>query len=76
MNIYTSLGNPLAYTQIANKGEIEGLTLINDRTTRVLQISAPIFRGNSDSPVLTENNEVISLVYATTIPKLTSGEKA
>jgi serine protease Do len=70
------IGNPLAYTQIANEGEIEGLILINDRTTPVLQISAPIFRGNSGSPVLTENNEVIGLVYATTIPKLASDEKA
>jgi serine protease Do len=70
------IGNPLAYTQIANEGEIIGLTLINDRTTPVLQISAPIFRGNSGSPVLTENNEVIGLVYATTIPKLASDEKA
>jgi serine protease Do len=70
------IGNPLAYTQIANEGEIEGLTLINDRTTPVLQISAPIYRGNSGSPVLTENNEVIGLVYATTIPKLASNEKA
>jgi serine protease Do len=70
------IGNPLAYTQIANEGEIEGLTLINDRQTPVMQISAPIFRGNSGSPVLTENNEVIGLVYATTIPKLASNEKA
>jgi serine protease Do len=70
------IGNPLAYTQIANEGEIEGLTLINDRTTPILQISAPIYRGNSGSPVLTENNEVIGLVYATTIPKLASKEKA
>lgn len=70
------IGNPLAYTQIANEGEIEGLTLINDRQTPVMLISAPIYRGNSGSPVLTENNEVIGLVYATTIPKLASNEKA
>jgi S1-C subfamily serine protease len=70
------IGNPLAYTQIANEGEIIGLTLINDRQTPVMQVSAPIYRGNSGSPVLTENNEVIGLVYATTIPKLASDEKA
>jgi serine protease Do len=70
------IGNPLAYTQIANEGEIIGLTLINERQTPVMQISAPIYRGNSGSPVLTENNEVIGLVYATTIPKLASDEKA
>jgi serine protease Do len=70
------IGNPLAFTQIANEGEIEGLTLINDRQTPVMQISAPVYRGNSGSPVLTENNEVIGLVYATTIPKLASNEKA
>jgi serine protease Do len=70
------IGNPLAYTQIANEGEIEGLTLINDRQTPVMLISAPIYRGNSGSPVLTEENEVIGLVYATTIPKIASNEKA
>jgi serine protease Do len=70
------IGNPLAYTQIANEGEIIGLTLINDRQTPVMQVSAPIYRGNSGSPVLTENNEVIGLIYATTIPKLASDEKA
>jgi serine protease Do len=70
------IGNPLAYTQIANEGEIEGLSLINERQTPVMLISAPIYRGNSGSPVLTENNEVIGLVYATTIPKIASNEKA
>jgi serine protease Do len=70
------IGNPLAYTQIANEGEIIGLTFMNDRQTPVMQLSAPVYRGNSGSPVLTEDNEVIGLVYATTIPKLASDEKA
>jgi serine protease Do len=70
------IGNPLAYTQIANEGEIEGLTLIAGRQTPVMLLSAPIYRGNSGSPVLTEDNEVIGLVYATTVPKLASDQKA
>jgi serine protease Do len=70
------IGNPLSYTQIANEGEIEGSLFIYNRANPVLQISAPIYRGNSGSPVLTEHNEVIGVVYATTVPKLTSEEKA
>lgn len=65
------IGNPLSYTQIANEGKI-----INTApTSAVLQISAPVYRGNSGSPVLTEKNEVIGVVYAATVPTIKSGEK-
>ncbi|WP_442596767.1 S1 family peptidase [Neobacillus sp. D3-1R] len=70
------IGNPLAYTQIANEGEIKGNVMLNDRTQPVIMITAPIYRGNSGSPLLMENNEVIGVVYATTVPKLLGKEKA
>ncbi|MHC0035953.1 S1 family peptidase [Pseudoneobacillus sp. C159] len=70
------IGNPLSFSQIANEGEIEGIGLIADRTTPVMKISAPVYRGNSGSPVLTEKNEVVAVVYATTVPKMTADEKA
>jgi serine protease Do len=66
------IGNPLSYTQIANEGEIINTT----PTSAVLQITAPVYRGNSGSPVLTEKNEVIGVVYAATVPTIKSGEKA
>jgi serine protease Do len=70
------IGNPLSYTQIANEGNIEGTVMVDERQDPVMKISAPVYRGNSGSPVLTENNEVIGVVFATTVPKLKSGEKA
>jgi serine protease Do len=70
------IGNPLSFTQIANEGEVEGMGLIAGRSNPVMKISAPIYRGNSGSPVLTEKNEVIAVVYATTVPKLMADEKA
>ncbi|MCT8138197.1 trypsin-like peptidase domain-containing protein [Anaerobacillus sp. CMMVII] len=55
-NIYV-IGNPLSWTQIANEGEIlenEDLTII----------SAPIYRGNSGSPVINMEGEVVAVVFA------------
>jgi serine protease Do len=66
------IGNPLSYTQIANEGKI----INSNNASSVLQITAPVYRGNSGSPVLTEKNEVIGVVYATTVPTIKSGEKA
>jgi serine protease Do len=69
------IGNPLSFTQIANEGYIEGMTFVKDRSNNVLQISAPVYRGNSGSPVLNKDNKVIGVVYAATVPKAGSGER-
>ncbi|SDH44540.1 S1C family serine protease [Alteribacillus bidgolensis] len=55
------IGNPLSFTKIANEGKILG-----EETTRenALGISAPIYRGNSGSPVISENGDVTGVVYA------------
>ncbi len=55
-NIYV-IGNPLTWTQIANEGEILD---INSSTI----ISAPIYRGNSGSPVINMDGEVVAVVFA------------
>ncbi len=54
------IGNPLFHTQIANEGEI----LDGSQGSGVLMVSAPIYKGNSGSPVINQNGEVIGVVYA------------
>ncbi len=51
------IGNPLSWTQIANEGAILD-------TTAVTVISAPIYRGNSGSPVINMDGEVVAVVFA------------
>ncbi|RSL33372.1 serine protease [Salibacterium salarium] len=55
------IGNPLSFTKIANEGDVLGAEHTGEN---VLGISAPIYRGNSGSPVITEEGEVTGVVYA------------
>ena len=54
------IGNPLFHNQIANEGDIlEGSSMDG-----ILKLSAPIYKGNSGSPVINESGEVVGVVYA------------
>lgn len=64
MPVYV-IGNPLFFNHIANKGEIRGLTSVSNREKQMLILDAPIYRGNSGSPVINEAGEVIAVVYGT-----------
>lgn len=59
------IGNPLSFVQIANEGIIIGDTLLNDSDVPFMMIEAPIYKGNSGSPILSENGKVIGVVFAT-----------
>lgn len=59
------IGNPLFFSHIANEGVILGVTRVQDRASPVLMLQAPIFKGNSGSPVLDKNGLVIGVVFAT-----------
>ena len=54
------IGNPMHHTQIVNEGKI----LDGSHENVSLQISAPIYKGNSGSPVLLSNGDVVGVVYA------------
>ncbi|WP_077211613.1 S1C family serine protease [Bacillus dakarensis] len=54
------IGNPLFHNQIVNEGNI----LKESHKSGVIRLSAPIYKGNSGSPLISENGTVIGVVYA------------
>ncbi|RXZ76710.1 serine protease [Paenibacillaceae bacterium] len=59
------IGNPLYFSQIANEGTVLGMTPLNGWELPVMAIDAPIYKGNSGSPVLDAEGKVIAVVFAT-----------
>lgn len=64
------IGNPLAFTGIANEGTFTETVLLQDSDIPVMMIEAPIYKGNSGSPVINAEGQVIGVVFAT----ISSGE--
>ncbi|MBM7540061.1 S1C family serine protease [Amphibacillus cookii] len=59
------IGNPLRFNGIANQGMITGFIEQMSLATEVMMIDAPVYRGNSGSPVINQDGEVIGMIYAT-----------
>lgn len=59
------IGNPLRFQGIANEGYILDYVKLSSWEKEVVMIQAPIYRGNSGSPIINENGEVIGVVFAT-----------
>lgn len=59
------IGNPLYFSGIANEGEIIDYTLLSDWEEQVIMLDAPVYRGNSGSPVINEEGKVIGIIFAT-----------
>ena len=59
------IGNPLAFTGIANEGTLLESTYLKDWQEPVMMMEAPVYRGNSGSPVINADGEVIGIVFAT-----------
>ncbi|MCI3923581.1 serine protease [Paenibacillus sp. TRM 82003] len=57
------IGNPLFFNGIANEGVTWGLQ--PDRDPPMMALQAPIYKGNSGSPVIGRDGRVIGVVYAT-----------
>lgn len=59
------IGNPLYFSQIAVEGTVHDLVRIAGREKPVLALDAPVFKGNSGSPVIDRFGKAIGIVYAT-----------
>lgn len=59
------IGNPLRFHGIANEGTIIDYTRLSSWDEDVIMIQAPIYRGNSGSPIINKNGQVIGIVFAT-----------
>lgn len=61
----TFIGNPLRFQGIVNEGTIIDKTKLRTWDEHVVMMDAPVYRGNSGSPVLNDEGQVIGIVFAT-----------
>lgn len=59
------IGNPLSFQGIANEGTVIDYIQLSSWDEEVVMIQAPIYRGNSGSPIINKNGQVIGVVFAT-----------
>lgn len=65
-DLITFIGNPLRFHGIVNEGTIIDSIQLSGWEAEVMMMKAPVYRGNSGSPVIDENGQVIGVVFATT----------
>ena len=59
------IGNPLSFNGIANEGTVIDWTYVSSKDEPVVMLDAPVYRGNSGSPVIDHNGTVIGVIFAT-----------
>lgn len=69
------IGNPLMFQHIANEGSLLGETTNTGLAIPAMILHAPIYSGNSGSPVITMEGKVIGVIYAKTSTSIENEKK-
>ena len=69
------IGNPLTLNNILVEGKVGQYLRVKDMQGKIFSIDAPIYPGNSGSPVFDMNDWVVGVVFGTLQGKEDGGEK-
>jgi len=69
------VGNPLGLNNIAVEGKVNQYLRVKDKGNEVFSIEAPIYPGNSGSPVFNDKGEAVGVVFARYQEQINGEEK-